>query len=150
MEELDCFQCGKPIDLSSGHVKSKYLTFHNHCHDEFKEELKKAHDKESQAHHEEREKTNAILAQLERTLKPKIWQAIKWELSSHRCYHLSIVPLSKTKGEKKTGKEYFRQSTAIRHVFDDVSSDPYSSDCYGGYIYIRLNKNRYLQMFICG
>ena len=95
------------------------------------------------------EKSNKILARLKRALKHKIWQPIEWELKSHYCMAFGVVPWSEVKGRKESGYDYFCQSTAIRHVYVDVSSCSYS-DSYGGNIYIRLSKDRYLAMYING
>jgi len=95
------------------------------------------------------ENSNRILAKLKRTLKAKIWEPIEWELKSHYCLALGIVTRSDVKGRKESGHDYFGQSSAIRHVYTDVSSCSYS-DSYGGNVYIRLSKDRYLEMYING
>jgi hypothetical protein len=95
------------------------------------------------------EKSNRIISKLKRKLKQKIWQPIEWELKSHYCMALGIVKKAEVKGRKESGYDYFCQSTAIRHVYNNVSSCSYS-DSYGGNIYIRLSQDRYLMMFIHG
>ena len=95
------------------------------------------------------ENSKRILGRLKRTLKPKIWEPIEWELDSHWCIALEIVTRDRVIGRKESGDSYFCQSTAIRHVYVNVSSCSYS-DTYGGDVYIRLGNNRYLRMYVYG
>lgn len=90
-----------------------------------------------------------ILRKLKRTLKPKIWQAVEYDLNGHSCLALGIVPHSEVKGRKQKGSDWHGQSTAMRHVYSNVSYCSYS-DSYGGNVYLRLSKDRYLMMFIHG
>lgn len=94
-------------------------------------------------------KSDQILKRLQRTVKPKIWQAINWDLHSHICLVIGIVTVDQVAGSKRTGHDYFGESTAVRHVYDDVSSCTYS-DSYGGNVYLYLGKKRYLMMYVHG
>lgn len=93
--------------------------------------------------------SDLILKRLKKSLRPKIWEAIQWELNSHYCLALGIVSIDEVKGRKETGNDYHGQSTAMRHVYVDVSSCSYS-DTYGGNVYLYLGMGRYLAMFISG
>ncbi|MCF2902241.1 hypothetical protein L1267_17875 [Pseudoalteromonas sp. OFAV1] len=94
-------------------------------------------------------KSDRLLKNLKSKLKPKLWQAIKWELAAHFCIALEIVSIAEVKGCKRKGNDYFGQSVAMRHVYDDTSSCSYSGS-YGGDVYLHLGNGRYLKMYING
>ena len=93
--------------------------------------------------------SDRLLGKLKRRLKPKIWQGIQWELNAHTCLALEIVSVKQVKGYKRTGHEYFGQSTAIRHVYDHTSMCSLSGS-YGGNVYLYLGNKQYLMMFVSG
>lgn len=88
-------------------------------------------------------------SRLKRTLKPKIWQAIHWAISEHRCQDLKIVGIDEVAGSKERAKDWYGESVAVRYVYDDTSTD-YWGDSYGGLIWIPIGKARYLQIHIWG
>lgn len=121
--------------------------------DEIKEDLWAANDLQDRIWDEREKAQNAksdrLLSKLKRTLNPKIWQGIQWELNSHQCVAFGVVPRSQVTGQKTSGRDYYGESTAVRHVYDSTSFCSYS-DSYGGFIYVYLGKDRYLKMFIHG
>jgi hypothetical protein len=90
-----------------------------------------------------------LLDRLQKTLKQKHLQALNWLLNDHRCESLEILSVGDVKGEKVKGSKWFRESTAIRHIYDDTSTC-YWGDSYGGNIFMPIGKKRYLKVFISG
>lgn len=92
---------------------------------------------------------NKVLRRLKKTLPQKIWLSIQYLLNDNSCLDLGVVSQEHVKGFKESGNSYFGWSTAVRHVYNDVSSCSYS-DSYGGNLYIYLGERRYLRMHIYG
>ncbi|MEF1335592.1 hypothetical protein REH81_02190 [Vibrio rotiferianus] len=142
-----CVYCNDTVYSSDERVNLSWGVAHYECHEREQEEI---HDQMLKAGEDEmkrREKDNRIMARLEKTLKPKFWQPIKWVREENYCQDLEIVGIEKVKGTKTSTYDFFGEGAAIRHVFEDVSSD---GDTYGGFIWIPIGKGRYLQMHIWG
>ena len=122
---------------------------HIECQEKFEDEIEEQARVAAEEEFRVGENSNRLLNRLEQSLKPKIWQAIKWELAYHWCLALEIVTIERVAGIKRSGHEYFGESTAMRHVYDDVSSCSYS-DTYGGNVYLYLGNKRYLMMYVSG
>ncbi|MEZ8292350.1 hypothetical protein AB6D11_00705 [Vibrio splendidus] len=127
----------------------KFGLQHAKCYEQEMAELKEQEAANARAYKAQQQKSARILSRLKRTLKPKVMQAIMWEIDAHRCEGLTLVDSSQVKGEKRTGRDYFGTSTAIRHVFEDVSLCSYS-DSYGGEVFIRVRNNLYLRICVFG
>ncbi|MFS1430806.1 hypothetical protein LMH73_027775 [Vibrio splendidus] len=151
MELEPCFYCGEDIDPDSDYVSEVGYHLHSECHQKFENENIQAEKRERARHLNENNRNERIKRHLKRTLKPKIWDCISVELSENggHCGHLAIVTLDKVTGTKQSGYEYFGESVAVRHVYDNTSSCSYS-DTFGGEINIYIGKGRYLQMHIWG
>lgn len=90
-----------------------------------------------------------LLRRLKRKLKPKIFQAIESEMDYHICHDFEIVRRSQVKGKKRSAHDYFGESAAIRHVYDDTSFNSYT-ESYAGNVFLRLSNDRYLRIFVSG
>lgn len=142
-----CVHCNEIVYSSDERVNLSLGAAHFECHEReqvaLHEEMIKAGEEEMQG----REKDNRLFARLEKTLKHKFWLPIKWVRENNYCQDLEIVGIDKVKGTKASTYDFFGEGAAIRHVFEDVSSE---GDTYGGLIWIPLGKGRYLQMHIWG
>ncbi|EII3125378.1 hypothetical protein [Vibrio parahaemolyticus] len=149
MNHGQCVHCGNDVYESDERVSLSWGVSHFECHEDYhnKADLEmKALAEEDKARYR---KDCKILRRLKRTLKAKIWQGIDWTIADHRYQDLQIVGVDKVCGEKRAGHDWFGQSTAMRYIYDDTSTD-YWGDSYGGQIWLPIGKGRYLQMHIWG
>lgn len=144
-----CFHCNAPVLSGDECSTTTFLVAHQVCEKQYDDDMHEVMQSEHRSHIAEQNSNKRILKKLKRTLKPKIWQAVEWETESHGYGHLEIVTQREVSGERRSGYAYFGEATALRHVYDDVTSDPYG-DSYGGDIYLYLGKNRYLKIWIWG
>ncbi len=144
-----CSYCGNSIYSDDDHASGSFSIYHIECKELNDDEMKTAMDAEWQANKQDQKNTDRILRNLKRKLKPKIWEAVNWEIQSHGFGHLKIVTVEQVSGEKRLGHEYFGQKTAMRHVYDNVSSDAHG-DCYGGDVYLYIGSGRYLKVYVWG
>lgn len=144
-----CFQCAKEVIESEASIKfGSYGLMHEECHKELITELKAQEEKETVHFHKDRKNTKRILRKLKKKLKPKIWEWINFEIHSHNHSDLKILYRNEFKGRNKMSyKDWVGASSPVRHIYTEVEQD-YMGDGYGGYIYIHLGKNRYLQAHI--
>lgn len=94
-------------------------------------------------------KDTKLLYRLERTLKKKIWTPVSWELREHGFGELALVGHHSVNGIKRDASEYFKRSTAMRHLYQDTSVDEVSN-CYSGRVYLYLGCGRYLKVNVWG
>lgn len=144
-----CFQCGCSIYQSDEHVSKGMLSFHLNCHEVYEGECEFTERRESEHYKAEQRRHKCLLKKLKRTLRAKIYQAIELELDQHQCHDFEIVCRLQVEGQKRRGRDYFGESTAIRHVYDDTSTCSYSGT-YGGNVFLRLSNDRYLRIYVTG
>jgi len=144
-----CYYCGNSIYSDDECVSSHHSLYHIECKEQHEDEMKAAMDAEWLDNKRDQNNTDRILKHLKRTLKPKIWDAIKWETESNGYGYLKLVTINDVSGEKRLGHEYFGQSTAMRHVHDNTDNNTYS-DGYGGDVYLYIGLNRYLKIHVWG
>ena len=89
------------------------------------------------------------LASIKRKIKPKFFQAIEFELYHSGCHGVEIVCIDGVKGKRMTASSYFGESSAVRHVYNNVSSCSYS-ETWGGDLFIPIGLGRYVKLSIHG
>ncbi|EJC7176034.1 hypothetical protein DC915_RS02100 [Vibrio parahaemolyticus] len=94
-------------------------------------------------------KDTKLLFRLERNLKKKIWDPVCWELREHGFGNLALVGRQSVYGRKRDASEYFKRSTAMRHLYQDTSVDE-KSNSYSGRVYLYLGGGRYLKVDVWG
>lgn len=144
-----CFHCSGTVYSSDESVSTGVGMVHLECDEQYQEEMRLSNENANKAHILENKRNTRIIKNLKRRLKLKIWQAIEWEMQAHQYGHLEIVSLKDVEGRKTSGNDYFGESTALRHVYDNTSSCSYS-DTYGGDVYLYIGEQRYLRMFVWG
>lgn len=145
-----CFLCKGSIYQDDEKVMVGYEIAHYCRHESEMEEMREA-TKEFEAEWKTQAKRdNKIIRRLKRNLKPKIWQCIDWVFSDCiACDFLEIVDVNATKGERVRGSDYFGESVAVRHVYDDTCTD-YWGDGFSGSVYLPIGCGRYLRMSVRG
>lgn len=89
------------------------------------------------------------LASIKRKIKPKFFQAIEFELYHSSCHGVEIVGISEVKGKRMTASNYFGESSAVRHVYNNVSSCSHS-ETWCGDLFIPIGLGRYVKLSIHG
>lgn len=92
---------------------------------------------------------NKKLAKIKRKVKQKVFQAIEFELYHSECHGVEIVGIDDVKGKRMTSSGYFGESSAVRHVYNNVSSCSYS-ETWGGDLFIPIGLGRYVKLSIHG
>ncbi|POC19549.1 hypothetical protein [Vibrio vulnificus] len=145
----DCVHCNCSVYESDERVSISIGVAHFECHERYQEQVEADMKEYAEQERKRVRCDNKLISRLKRTLKPKVWNVIELVLQDHWVGYLSILPLSKVTGRKNNAHDWFGESVAIRHIYDDTSSCSYS-DTYGGVIYLPIGKERYLQMHISG
>jgi len=143
---VECYYCGNVIDekvISSGN-----LHLHADCKIHFDEEMEASLKAENEIRIADNKNTLRLFKHLKKVLKPKIWQAIEWQKQEGH-FDLSIVSIDEVKGSRVTGTKFFGQRTALRHVYDDTTTN-FDGDSYGGDVFLYIGKQRYLKMSVWG
>ena len=89
------------------------------------------------------------LASIKRKIKPKFFQAIEFELYHSGFHGVEIVGIDDVKGKRMTSSSYFGESSAVRHVYSNVSSCSYSESWVGD-LFIPIGLGRYVKLSIHG
>ena len=89
------------------------------------------------------------LSSIKRKVKPKVFQAIEFELCHSWCHGVEIVGIDGVRGKRMTASSYFGESSAVRHVYSNVSSCSYS-ETFGGDLFIPIGLGRYVKLSIHG
>jgi hypothetical protein len=144
-----CVLCDSTVYESDEQVSLSFGVAHFECHEEGQRENEAGRLRHEAEVSKQIKNDKRILKHLERTLKPKVWENIKFAMYGHRYQDLAIVGFDKVGGAKQSAMEWFGESVAIRHVFDDISSCSLS-DTYGGSIWLPIGHARYLHMHIWG
>lgn len=144
-----CCYCDSAVYESDERINHRFGVAHFECHERNESELEA---EKLQNIRDERLRSkieNKLVTRLRRTLKPKLWAAISMVLRDHAVHGIQIDSFNKVTGNKVKGRDWFGESVAIRHVFDDTSSCSYS-DTYGGLLWLPIGMGRYLQIHISG
>ena len=89
------------------------------------------------------------LANIKRKIKPKFFQAIEFGLCHSWCHGVEIVGIDGVMGQRMTASSQFGESSAVRHVYNNVSSCSYLETC-GGDLFIPIGLGRYVKLSIHG
>ena len=89
------------------------------------------------------------LARIKRKIKPKFFQAIEFELYHSGCHGVEVVGIGEVKGKRMKSSGYFGESSAVRHIYNNVSSCSYS-ETWGGDLFIPIGLGRYVKLSIHG
>lgn len=89
------------------------------------------------------------LARIRRNIKPKVFQAIEFELYHSGCHGVEIVGIGEVKGKRMKASSYFGESSAVRHVYSNVSSCSHL-ETWCGDLFIPIGLGRYVRLSIHG
>ena len=92
---------------------------------------------------------NRKLAAIKRKIKPKVFQAIEFELFHSSCHGVEIVSHDGVNGKRMNASNYFGESVAVRHVYNNLSSCSYS-ETWGGELFIPIGLGRYVKLSVHG
>ncbi len=95
----------------------------------------------------ESRRQNKLIKRLKRSLKPKCFDVV--ELLKKNCFAhtFNVVDIESVVGSKERASEWFGESVAVRHLYDDTRHNSYSEST-SGYIYLPVGKGRYLMIYI--
>lgn len=144
-----CHFCGSDVYESDERVPTYLGPVHYECKVAFDKESEALNKKIADEENERYARDQKLLKRLQRTLKPKFWQCIAFTIYDHHYQDLEIVGVDCVKGQKNNAHDWFGESVAMRHVYDDTSTD-YWGDGYGGEIFLPIGKGRYLKMHVWG
>ena len=147
MNHGNCVFCGNSVYQGDEVISLFIGVAHLECHEDYKADMEADMREMAEEESSRARKDNRLLARLRRTLKPKIWMPIERVLADNFCHSLSIVKLDDVSGQRVNAHDWFGESVAIRHLYDDTSHCSYS-DSSGGVVYLPIGKQRYLQMEI--
>ncbi|MEZ8723132.1 hypothetical protein AB6D66_18820 [Vibrio pomeroyi] len=145
----NCVHCDSSVYESDERVTISLGVAHFECHERFQEQWLPEIEDHAEQERQSAKRDNKLLKRLKRTLKPKVWSVIELVMQDHWVGYLNITSLAEVTGQRNRAHDWFGESVAIRHLYDDATTCSYS-ETYGGVIFLPIGNARYLQMHISG